>query len=285
VTSKASLATSQASFGQTLDVTPPMSTYWMSRTWYYSLKVFEDSGVRNIFDSPSAAATFDTNRIVFYDYVQSVGPPVSAAAAAWTWDFRSLVLIDGSNNNPTTLADATSPGWAIYYNHGPQVTASDHVYNVNVLDERTSSVSGLYGKVLWNTIQTTQGEATSAKAGCVQSKCQGAFYRVSYHYGADAITGGPVFQDSSGNPQRSVAQNTLVPAQGDQPTVFVNQAGQIAVGLTAVNPEKGASNLGMSTAMDPVMGLGVVEVSRDLHNCRHSSSAVGATPPDPSKCN
>ena len=56
--------------------------------------------------------------------------------------------------------------------------------------------------------------------------------------------------------------------------MFVNQKGQIAVGLTAVNPEKGASNLGMGAAMDPVMGLGVVEVSRDLHECRHFKAAA-----------
>lgn len=53
----------------------------------------------------------------------------------------------------------------------------------------------------------------------------------------------------------------------------MNQKGQIAVGLTAVNPEKGASNLGMGQAMDPVMGLGVVEVTREMHDCRHFTPA------------
>ncbi len=193
------------------------------------------------------------------------------AGTGWA---RASSTSTGSNDNPTTLADATSAGWAIFYNHGPTITTDDHTYNVNLLDERTSSVSGLYGKVLWNTMQPALGEATTTKAGCTQSKCQGAFRRLSYHYGADAVTGGPVFKDASGNPRRSIAQNTLVPAQGDQPTVFVNQKGQIAVGLTAVNPEKGASNLGMGAAMDPVMGLGVVEVSRDLHECRHFKAAA-----------
>ncbi len=64
----------------------------------------------------------------------------------------------------------------------------------------------------------------------------------------------------------------------------MNQKGQIAVGLTAVNPEKGASNLGMGAAMDPVMGLGVVEASRDLHACRHAPAAPGDPPPPASAC-
>ncbi len=68
------------------------------------------------------------------------------------------------------------------------------------------------------------------------------------------------------------------PGQSDQPTVFVNQKGQIAVGMTAVNPEKGATNVGMGGAMDPVVGLGVIEVSRDVHNCRH---VAGNTNPPP----
>jgi type IV pilus assembly protein PilY1 len=83
-----------------------------------------------------------------------------------------------------------------------------------------------------------------------------------------------VFRDTNGVAVRSIVGNTLVPAQGDQPTVFVNQKGQIAVGLTAVNPEKGASNLGMGDPMDPVTGLGVVEVNRSLHACRHAPTGV-----------
>jgi type IV pilus assembly protein PilY1 len=210
--------------------------------------------------------------------------PMTVSLRQWTFDSNPVVVLDGANDNPTTLADASSPGWAIYYNPGPQIATDEHLYIVNPLDERTSSVSGLYGKVLWNTIQPALSEATTTVVGCKQSKCQAAFRRLSYHYAADAITGGPVLRDASGNLLRALVQNTLVPAQGDQPTVFVNQKGQIAVGLTAVNPEKGASNLGMGPAMDPVVGLGVVEVSQDLHDCRHAPSAVGVAAPDASKC-
>jgi type IV pilus assembly protein PilY1 len=285
---KASSAAAGPVAGANLDQAPNLSSRPLQLGMYVSIKVFEDSGSRTIFDSQSAAASYDALVMQLNPLVSGLSP-ISPTASSWyqyTSTGQPIVLIDGSSNNPTTLADTNSPGWAIFYNHGPSVTTNGHVYNVSQLDERTSSVTGLYGKALWNAIQPALSEATSSNTsgGCVQSKCQGAFRRVAYHYGADAVTGGPVFVDSSGNPLRAIVQNTLVPAQGDQPTVFVNQKGQIAVGLTAVNPEKGGSNLGMSGAMDPVMGLGVVEISKSLHDCRHSSSAIGATPPAASKC-
>ncbi len=255
------------------------STYPMARNWYFSLKVFDDTGNRAIFKTAAQAALYDQARLYVSDSVTSVNPLTSSRTSS-----SGISLIDGSLDNPTGLASATSQGWAIYYKHGPTITTDAHTYNVNLLDERTSSVSGLYGKVLWNTIQPALGEATAATNGCATSKCTAAFRRLSYHYAADAVTGGSVFQDSNGNPLRSIVQNTLVPAQGDQPTVFVNQKGQIAVGLTAVNPEKGASNLGMGGAMDPVMGLGVVEVTRDMHACRHAPSGPTDAPPPASAC-
>jgi type IV pilus assembly protein PilY1 len=56
--------------------------------------------------------------------------------------------------------------------------------------------------------------------------------------------------------------------------VFVNQKGQVAVGLTAVSPERGASNVGMSEAMDPTLLIGTTEVSERLHACRHAAAAA-----------
>jgi type IV pilus assembly protein PilY1 len=266
---KASLATAQPAYGAALEQTQSLATRPLPGNWYFSMRVFEDSGWRAIFDSAQRAAEYDFWVMEMRSLVTATSP-ASITFRQWTHDGVPIVVIDGASDNPPTLADASSHGWAIYYNHGPQIEVDDHLYNVNLLDERTSSVSGLFGKVLWNTIQPALGEALTTKAGCGQSKCTAAFRRLSYHYGADAVTGGPVLRDASGNLLRALATNTLVPAQGDQPTVFVNQKGQIAVGLTAVNPEKGASNLGMGAAMDPVMGLGVVEVSRDLHGCRHA---------------
>jgi type IV pilus assembly protein PilY1 len=262
--------TGVATYGTELDLSTDNSTWStrpQSRNWYFSLRVFDDTGNRTLFRTPAGAAAYDGSRYWLWDSISSPNP----YGGSWSWS-GGFVWIDGASNTPGSLATSTSPGWAMFYRHSPTVTTEGHTYNVNMLDERTSSVSGLYGKVLWNTLQPAIGEATSTST-CKPSKCTAAFRRLSYHYGADAVTGAPVLFDSSGNPLRSIVQNTLVPAQGDQPTVFVNQKGQIAVGLTAVNPEKGASNLGMGGAMDPVMGLGAVEVNRDLHGCRHFKAA------------
>ena len=146
--------------------------------------------------------------MTLYDEVWSLSPGLVVGVTAGTGWARASSTSTGSNDNPTTLADATSAGWAIYYNHGPTITTEDHTYNVNLLDERTSSVSGLYGKVLWNTMQPALGEATTTKAGCTQSKCQAAFRRLSYHYGADAVTGGPVFKDDEREPAGARSRRT-----------------------------------------------------------------------------
>jgi type IV pilus assembly protein PilY1 len=274
-TSKASVPSTGPSMGGPLTLAQNLSAYPMPRNWFFSIKIFYDTGNHGIFDDYLGATRYDASHTQMWDLVYQTSP---ASWGYYTGDVNGqpLVVIDGAAANPTALANSDSPGWAIYYNHGPTITTNDHTYTVNMLDERTSSVSGLGGGVItWNSIQQTLGEATSARAGCAQSKCQGAYYRVAYHYGADPVTGGSVFLDQSGNQTRAFVSNTLVPAQGDQPTVFVNQKGQIAIGQTAVNPEKGASNVGMSPPIDPVQGLGVFEVSRALHDCRHFIPAAG----------
>jgi type IV pilus assembly protein PilY1 len=268
---------------QTLPATFPAQ----SLNWYFSLKVFEDTGERTIFDAEADAANYDYQAIRFKGTVTSLTTPIAPSVLpAMTNHVTSngIVVMDSADNAPTVLADASSTGWAIFYDHGPQITTPpplSHIYSVSQLDERTSSVTGIYGSVFWNSLQPALFDASNAVSGCAASKCTAASYRLSYHYGADAISGGTVLTDTSGNPTRALVKNTLVPAQGDQPTVFVNQKGQLAVGLTSVNPEKGASNVGMSAPMDPVMGIGVTEVSRSLHACRH---APGTSPPDPKNC-
>jgi type IV pilus assembly protein PilY1 len=79
--------------------------------------------------------------------------------------------------------------------------------------------------------------------------------------------------DASGNIVRATSSTTLVPAMGDQPTVFVNKKGQVQVALTAVNPERGASNVTTGVMKDPAPSFGVVPISKDLHACRHSAGA------------
>ncbi len=180
-----------------------------------------------------------------------------------------------AKDDAPTGADATSKGWAVYYDHEPSITIDNHVFTIAWQDERTSSGTGSgEGLITWNTTQPTVGQVAEAtEGGCKVSKCTAESRRVAYHYGADPETGLPYpgFK-VGGKVSRSIASYLLVPSQADQTTVFVNQKGQVAVGLTAVNPEKGASNVGMGDPIDPVTDMGFVEVSEELHACRHPES-------------
>jgi type IV pilus assembly protein PilY1 len=234
------------------------------RNWFFSLRVFEDGGDRMIFWDEAAARRYDAARL-------AVSSPTSVSAG--------ITVIDGAVDAPTTLSSAAATGWAMYYNHGPSVTVADHTYPVNALDERTSSTSAVYGGIFWNATQPASGTSsrtnTSGKCPNV-ALCTMENRRISYHYGADPTTGGPVMYDFSGVPVRSTKNTTLVPTMGDQPTVFVNQKGQVQVGLTAVNPEKGATNVNQGGTIDPAPGFGLVEMSRETHGCRHAGDATAA---------
>jgi type IV pilus assembly protein PilY1 len=150
------------------------------------------------------------------------------------------------------------------------MTVAGSTFAVNWMDERTSSTTAVRGRVLtWNAIQTAK--LSSPSGTCSKNKCAFENQRVSYRYNADVVSGSPILEDpTSGLPVRAMVGVNFVPPQGDQTTVFVNQKGQVAVGLTSVSPEHGASNIAMSEAREPTYGLGVVEVSEKSHACRHS---------------
>lgn len=230
--------------------------------WYLSLLVFEDApSSRKIFATAAEARDYDANRL----WITQTNATTRSAS-------DGIVMMAASNNAPTG-ADATSKGWALYYDHGPSVTIGNNVFTVAWQDERTSSASAVgEGLITWNTTQPSQGQVQAATTGgCRVAKCTAENRRVAFHYGADPETGLPFQGFKQGTTVvRSFANYLLVPSQADQTTVFVNQKGQIAVGLTAVNPEKGATNVGMGEPIDPTTDIGVVEVSRTLHACRHS---------------
>jgi type IV pilus assembly protein PilY1 len=230
--------------------------------WYMSLLVFEDApSSRKIFTTAAEARDYDANRL----WITQTNATTRSAS-------DGIVMMAASNDAPTG-ADATSKGWALYYDHGPSVTIGNNVFTVAWQDERTSSASAVgEGLITWNATQPSQGQVQAATTGgCRVAKCTAENRRVAFHYGADPETGLPYQGFKQGTTVvRSFADYLLVPSQADQTTVFVNQKGQIAVGLTAVNPEKGATNVGMGEPIDPTTDIGVVEVSRTLHACRHS---------------
>jgi type IV pilus assembly protein PilY1 len=228
-----------------------------ARNWYFSLRVFDEE--RPPFRDAAGAKTYDSRRLWLKD-----GSTVTKSDA-------TLVVIDGgSDTQPAVLAGKTDAGWALYYNHEGAITTDGHVYTVKKVDERTSSVNALFRILTWNSTQPTL--SVEAEGTCDKSKCMGEERRLAYHYGADPVTGGLALRNRDGELVRSLKGNTLVPAQGDQPTVFVNQKGQIAVGLTVINPEKGATNVGQTNAVDPVRDVGFLEVSDDMHACRHATA-------------
>ncbi len=236
----------------------------VTRNWYFSLRIFDDApGARVPFATAAQAKAYDAARL----WIRDTGAAITSSA----YSGGNFTIMAASDPNPAVPADPkTSAGWAIYYDHGPTVVAEGNSYTVNALDERTSSVSGLYGWVSWNTTQPSTGLVTTTNANCFVSKCSAEDRRIAYHYAAHPLTGGSVLRDASDQPIRAQVGNTLVPAQGDQATVFINQKGQVLVGLTVVNPEKGAGSSAVGEATDAVMDLGYIEIPQSVHACRHS---------------
>jgi type IV pilus assembly protein PilY1 len=256
---------------------PDLTTPITLGNWFFSMLVFEETGDRAIFTDEAGAASYDGARL----WLNQTGLDGAYRLSGTSTKSAGIVTIAASDTNPSTLATAESKGWAIYYNQGPTVTADSHTYNVHWADERSSSGSSTLGDIFWNTIQPASGEVTSnvGNGSCKVPKC-GTIEarRIATKYGANVETGGlPLrLKDSSGAVVRAIRSSLLVPTQADQPTVFVNQRGEIAVGLTAVNPERGATNVGMTDPIDPSMDYGWMEVSESLHACRHAASAAAA---------
>jgi type IV pilus assembly protein PilY1 len=253
--------------------TPP------ARNWYFSVKVFDDAPNPRIpFRTLAEAKAYDRNRLWIRE--TSTGRTQSGGVGG---DFA---IMDGAARNPATTANAQSAGWAVYYNHGPSVTVDSTTYTANPLDERTSSISGLYRMLTWNTLQPATDDSASSSGStngnCKYLKCSSAGEepRLTYHYAAHPLTGASMLKGDDGNPTRSTASTTYVPTQGDQPTIFVNQKGQALVGMTVVNPNKGASSVATGDPTDAVKDLGYIEISEQTHACRHfSPTAVDLVPP------
>jgi type IV pilus assembly protein PilY1 len=247
-------------YGCTVPVSTPASNLSVQNAItqinkFFSVRIFELTGKRGLFSTLAGAADYDSARLTD----------------------SSLVQLDGAVATPTTLADQTSAGWVLNFDHATSVTVNGVAYTVNQVDERVSSTAAVAGNcVYWNTTQPTTAAASATK--CDVSVCKQTNRRVHYLYGADVTTGAPCgLFDASGNAIRSVAAVALVPPAAPQYTVFVNQKGQVQVGMTAVNTEIGAKNTSAGAALDPATILESVEVPRRLHDCRHADPA-GAAP-------
>ena len=225
---------------------------------YYSVRVFELTGSRSVFATQAQAAAYDVARLTDSD----------------------LVAIDGASTNPTTLSDASGNGWVLSFNNAPTVSIAEVDYSVSRPDERVSSTSAVAANcTFWNTTQTVSAAAGRVGGNCFVSNCKQLNRRIHYLYGADVTTGGlcGLTDPVTLLPIRATKAVALVPPPAPQYTIFVNQKGQVQVGLTSVNTEIGAKNIQQGQAVDPATVLEMLDVPRSLHDCRHSDPA-GASP-------
>jgi type IV pilus assembly protein PilY1 len=221
---------------------------------FASIRVFELSGTRGLFTTAAQAIAYDGARLVDTDLVQ----------------------IDGASTAPATLSGIGDNGWILNFNHTPSVTIDTVAYTVSRPDERVSSTSAVAANcVLWNTTQTTS--AATATGNCFVSNCKQINRRIHYLYAADVTTGGLCALSPDAIPIRSTPAVALVPPPAPQYTIFINQKGQVQVGMTSVNTEIGAKNVSAGGAIDPAALLEFLDVPPALHTCRHSP-AGGPSP-------
>ncbi len=223
---------------------------------FFSIRLFTLTGDRQVFATPEAAARYDAARLVDTD----------------------LVAIDGADAAPTNLSNVAGNGWALSFDHATSVTIDDTIYTVSRPDERVSSTSAVAANcVLWNTTQTTSAVTAGSVKGCFVSNCKQLNRRIHYLYGADVTTGGLCTLTPDATLVRSTAAVALVPPPAPQYTIFINQKGQVQVGLSSVNTEIGAKNVQAGGVIDPATTLEFLDVPRRLHDCRHSPAA-GTSP-------
>jgi type IV pilus assembly protein PilY1 len=249
--------------------------------WFFSILVFEKNiGTtatphdRDIFWDLDGAKRYDGART----WVNQTGMGSHTETSG-------LVVKSATDTSTTGWANQLSKGWAIYYNHDGAQTISPDTFTVDWRDERTSAGAafGPSGIVTWRTTQNPISvSSTTTYSGSSCRKCSTDAKRIAFHYNANALSGAPVFFDTLANgtttPYRSRMTYLQVPGQADQRTVFINAQGQVAVGLTSVSPETGASNVGMSDPVDPTQDAGFIEVDRETHACRHATGAAGDLP-------
>jgi type IV pilus assembly protein PilY1 len=237
-------------FGSTLQLSDSSNAITQINK-FFSILVFDLIGDRTIFTTPGQAIAYDAARLTEAD----------------------LVAIDGALTTPATLSSGSDHGWVMNFNHAPTVTVDNVAYTVSRLDERTSSTSVFdpgAGRCLnWNTSQPVS--AATATGSCFVSTCKQLNRRVHYAYGADMETGASCLYGSTGTLIRSTATVALVPPPAPQPTIFVNQKGQVQVSLTSVNTETGAKNTSSSAVSDPATVLEMLDMPRSLHDCRHAN--------------
>jgi type IV pilus assembly protein PilY1 len=235
------------------------------KNWFFSIRVFDETGDRQIFSTLADAIDYDKARL-------------SEA------DLTDLNAYDAGTSG-AQLAEASGTGWKYFFDHGfPNPTGNtvklrvpdgdtfaefDHYLYRS--DERVGSSTAVEaGCTFFNTLQVALPKAAySTATDCpVNSPCKAGKRQVSYLYGANPGTGGQCLY-VDGTLRRSQQTETIVPPHIGKLVAYV-ASGQVSFGLTSVRIPQGGTNISLGEAQDVTSIVEVLPIDRDLHDCRHA---------------
>jgi len=235
--------------------------------WYFSVRVFDQSGDRRIFSTLAQATAYDAARL-------------DDQSSALTL----INLYDADPAKPASkLSTPDGAGWRYYFNHGATTTASatnqviinGSTYDIFRTDERAASNSAVeMGCGFWNTMQPAIAAAAwDATTNCmVNTPCKAGKSQLAYTYSAKPTTGEPCLLQQVGSTTvvRSVQTESLVPPHIGKLVAYV-ASGQVSFGLTSIRVPGGGSNISLGDAQDFQSITEWLPVDKSLHACRHSS--------------
>ncbi|MBF5042813.1 hypothetical protein FGE12_10450 [Aggregicoccus sp. 17bor-14] len=206
----------------------------VTKTRFYSLKLFDTTGNRARFTTATQAKTYD-------DYALSDSTLKNAASQ---------------------VSSASDDGW--YLDHSNANTAS------YVGDERTASSALLLGGcVLWNTL-VPNANTTIACGQTTLPPDTAYIYQADAITGAISCgtAGGSTYTATA----RSVQRTTYIAPQQPAPVISVNaNTGEIL--YSGVSIEPGAPPMSVSVGAGDLMGpIHWLEVPRNVHDCRHNGT-------------
>ena len=269
---------SDSSAGQRLEVTPRTVTPDPNTDWGY----FNRFLAFNVFGATNSTDPNDlTKRPVFI-----------TAAQATTYDSNALTEATITNLFPSGSFNPVGAG--------PTVTgtltgkSSGFYFNYPVLDERTATNAILQaGCLSWYSMQP--GQPCNADGDCTGGTCNTATHtcnapqacgasasaipaRTAYLYQLNAVTGGSDCGLTSSTSLRTPAPlNAFVlPPPPAQQLISVNAKGEVQKSIIAPAGQASPPASTASGGTVPYNPLYLLEMSRELHQCRHGA--------DPNAC-
>jgi type IV pilus assembly protein PilY1 len=225
---------------------------------------------RKMFTTAAQAETFDASRFTDIAY-SGTCTGTAATSCALVDTTGATVTYTGSNSTPSLQATADDPGW--FYEYGRVCPLKDCSANPPPwTDEKTGSGSTVVlGCAAWGGFRP-YGVATTT------DPCSGSLGTpVTYGYIANYISGVPTVScgyADSGIVYRAVPRSTTAPPSASTVRVTLSPSGQVAYSTLQVDAGSapGSKTMGVRSEIgEPVYWL---EVSRQMHQCRHVNPAM-----------